>query len=59
MPARSKKWECVYCGYVYDEDTGCSESDIPPGTHWEDLPDDWCCPICSAEKEDFQPVDTE
>ena len=58
MSARSKKWECLFCGYVYDEDAGCPESGVPPGTPWDNLPDDWCCPNCSTEKDDFQPVDT-
>jgi len=48
-----KFYKCSVCGYVYDELEGDEENDIPAGTLFEDLPDDWNCPICSAEKEDF------
>jgi rubredoxin-NAD+ reductase len=47
---------CMYCGYVYDEAAGCPEAGVAPGTRWEDLGDDWCCPMCSADKADFQQV---
>lgn len=47
------RWACLYCGYVYDEALGCPESGIPPGTGWDDLPEDWCCPMCSADKDGF------
>jgi rubredoxin len=45
---------CLYCGYVYDEAAGCPDSGVAPGTAWDDLPDDWCCPMCSADKTDFE-----
>jgi len=51
------KWECVICGYIYDPEQGDDTADIPAGTKWEDLPDDWACPICGAGKEDFQKVE--
>lgn len=54
--SESREWSCLYCGYVYDEAAGAPEQGIAPGTRWEDLPDDWCCPMCSAEKVDFEPV---
>ena len=54
MATDSTKWACMFCGYVYDEAVGCPESGIPPGTCWENLPEDWCCPMCSAEKDDFE-----
>ena len=44
---------CDLCGYEYDPAEGDPERGIPPGTPFEDLPDDWTCPICAAEKEDF------
>lgn len=47
------KWECTVCGYVYDPEAGDPESGIQPGTAFEDLPDDWVCPVCGAEKGDF------
>jgi rubredoxin len=51
---RSERRACMYCGYVYDEDAGCPEAGVVPGTRWAELPDDWCCPTCSADQQDFQ-----
>lgn len=48
------KWRCLVCEYVYDEDVGDPESDIPPGTLFEDLPDYWVCPVCGASKDQFE-----
>ena len=48
------KYVCSICGYIYDEATGILEADIAPGTKWEDLPDDWVCPICGASKAEFE-----
>ena len=48
------KYVCSICGYIYDEATGIPEADIAPGTKWEDLPDDWVCPICGATKAEFE-----
>ncbi|NWF95593.1 MAG: rubredoxin [Candidatus Thorarchaeota archaeon] len=50
------KWECTVCGYIYDEDTGDPDGGIAPGTKFEDIPDDWVCPMCGAAKEDFEKV---
>jgi rubredoxin len=52
-----KKYECSVCGYVYDPEEGDSESGIPPGTSFENLPADWCCPLCGAAKSEFTPLD--
>ena len=52
-----KKYECSVCGYVYDPEEGDPENGIAPGTAFEDLPDDWVCPICGASKDDFREVD--
>lgn len=41
------------CGYIYDPDEGCKQNKIPPGTPFEELPDDWICPYCGYEKEYF------
>ena len=49
-------YACLFCGYSYDEAAGDPDNGIPPGTRWEDLPDDWCCPMCSAEKDGFEKV---
>ena len=48
------KYVCSICGYIYDEATGIPEAGIAPGTKWEDLPDDWVCPICGASKAEFE-----
>ena len=49
-----KKYECSVCGYIYDPAEGDPDSGIAPGTAFEDLPDDWVCPICGAAKDDFR-----
>ncbi len=51
------KWRCGSCDYVYDEAHGDPDEGIPPGTEWDALPDDWICPECGADKEDFTPVE--
>ena len=43
--------------YVYNPEEGDHERNIPPGTPFEALPDDWCCPLCGAEKEFFEEVE--
>ena len=48
-----EKWTCVVCGYVYDEAVGDPDSGIAPGTKFEDLPDDWVCPVCGVSKDQF------
>ena len=48
------KYVCSICGYIYDVATGIPEAGIAPGTKWEDLPDDWVCPICGATKAEFE-----
>ena len=54
MSQEKKQWVCAFCGYIYDEELGCPEEGIPPGTPWDQIPDDWCCPNCSAAKADFE-----
>ncbi len=49
-----KKWVCELCGLEYDEADGWPEDGIAPGTRWADVPDDWECPVCGAQKSDFQ-----
>ena len=58
MGARNKrrnimKYVCEVCGYVYDEETGDPDNGIAPGTKWEDIPDDFTCPICGVGKDQF------
>jgi rubredoxin len=49
-------YECTVCGYVYDPAKGDEKNQIPPGTAFEDLPDDWLCPLCLEGKEVFEKV---
>jgi rubredoxin len=51
------KYECTVCGYVYDPELGDLDNDIAPGTPFEELPDDWVCPICGADKSEFEKVE--
>jgi rubredoxin len=51
------KYVCTVCGYVYDPEAGDPDSGADPGTKFEDLPDDWVCPICGASKDDFEKED--
>ncbi len=48
-----KKYECVICGYIYDEELGIPDDGIAPGTKWGDIPEDWECPDCGISKFDF------
>ena len=45
---------CTICGYVYDPAEGDVDNGIEPGTAWEDVAEDWLCPLCGAEKADFE-----
>ena len=49
-----KKYICIVCGYVYDPQEGDSDSGIEAGTTFEDIPEDWVCPVCGVGKEDFE-----
>lgn len=48
------KYVCSVCGYVYDETIGDEDNNISAGTKFEELPDDWCCPLCSVPKDQFE-----
>lgn len=48
-----KKYECVICGFIYDEAEGLPGDGIAPGTLWADIPEDWECPDCGISKTDF------
>ncbi len=49
-----KKYVCSVCGFVYDEATGCPDSEIAPGTVWADVPEDFVCPLCGVGKDMFE-----
>lgn len=51
-----RKYECVICGFIYDEEKGLPDEGIAAGTKWEDVPDDWECPECGVSKYDFELV---
>jgi len=55
--AAFKTWQCVLCAFVYDEEAGLPEEGIAPGTRWEDVPETWGCPDCSATKGEFQMIE--
>lgn len=53
MSANYRKWQCFFCGLIYDEAAGMPEEGLAPGTRWEDVPADWLCPGCGVGKSDF------
>ncbi len=52
-----KKYICVPCGYIYDPAVGDPDSGVAPNTPFEDLSDDWQCPICFVSKSEFEPYE--
>jgi len=48
------KYRCTVCGYIYDPEKGDHDGGIPPGTPFEDIPDDWVCPVCGVGKDMFE-----
>lgn len=53
----NKVWQCITCGWIYSEADGLPDEGIAPGTAWEDVPEDWCCPDCGMDKSDFTMVE--
>lgn len=47
------KYICDICGYIYDPEVGDPENGVSPETTFEDIPDDWVCPLCGVDKNDF------
>jgi rubredoxin len=54
---RMTKYECEQCGYIYDPEVGDPDSGIASGTLFEDIPDDWACPVCGVDKSFFKKVE--
>ena len=52
-----KKYQCIVCGWIYDEAEGWPQDGIATGTKWEDIPDDWTGPDCGVSKADFEMVE--
>lgn len=55
--AQMKRYQCLVCGFIYDEAEGWPEDGIAPGTKWEEVSDDWVCPECGATKDDFEMIE--
>jgi flavin reductase (DIM6/NTAB) family NADH-FMN oxidoreductase RutF/rubredoxin len=55
--SKMAQYECTVCGYIYDPKLGDPDSGIKPGTPFEQLPDDWVCPVCGAGKDQFQKME--
>ena len=51
------KYECTVCGYIYDPELGDPDGGIKPGTPFEEIPDDWVCPVCGASKDQFKKME--
>jgi rubredoxin len=49
-----EKYVCSVCGYVYDPADGDPDNGVAPGTRFSDLPGDWVCPVCGADKSQFE-----
>jgi rubredoxin len=51
-----EKYRCIICDYIYDPELGDPDNGIAPGTAFDDIPDDWACPLCGADKSNFEIV---
>jgi len=56
MDPKTQQYRCTVCGYIYDPAKGDSGGGIEPGTAFEDIPEDWVCPVCGVGKDKFEPV---
>jgi rubredoxin len=52
-----KKYQCKFCGYIYDPEVGIPESGIEPNTPFEELSEFWICPVCGANKSSFETIE--
>ena len=50
------KYRCIPCGWVYDPAKGDPENGVAPGTPFEELSEDWSCPLCGADKSQFEKI---
>ncbi|MFC1909662.1 rubredoxin [Chloroflexota bacterium] len=50
------KYRCTVCGYIYDPELGDPDRDVAPGTPFEEIPDSWVCPLCGADKTEFERI---
>lgn len=54
---KNQLYQCTVCGLIYDPEEGDPDSGIAPGTAFEDIPDNWTCPVCGVTKADFKPIE--
>jgi len=57
VTSKVAKYKCTVCGYIYDPEEGDPDGGIKPGTPFEQIPDDWVCPVCGAAKSDFEKIE--
>mgnify|MGYP001112392442 CR=1 FL=1 len=57
VTSKVAKYKCTVCGYIYDPEKGDPDGGIKPGTPFEEIPDDWVCPVCGAAKSEFEKID--
>ncbi|MBK87253.1 MAG: rubredoxin [Gammaproteobacteria bacterium] len=50
-------WQCIVCGWIYDEEKGCAEEGVPCGTAWADVVDGFLCPDCGVGKHEFATIE--
>jgi len=55
--SKAPKYRCTVCGYIYDPEKGDPDGGIKPGTPFEEIPDDWVCPVCGASKDKFEKIE--
>ncbi len=55
--SKMDKYRCSVCGWIYDPELGDPDGGVAPGTPFENMPDDWQCPMCGAAKNEFQQLD--
>lgn len=55
LELKMQKYICESCGFIYDPLEGDPDGGIAPGTPYEEIPDDWSCPVCGASKSDMVP----
>lgn len=51
------KYQCMACSYIYDPAQGDPDNFVEPGTTFEEIPDDWCCPDCGVSKTEFEAIE--
>ncbi len=54
--SKVQEYQCEVCGWIYNPELGDPDNGIPPGTPFEDLPEDWTCPLCGANKAQFKAI---